>query len=1480
VPAGPVALEGLFHPQVVSWFAECVGEPTAVQRLAWPEVAAGHHVLVTAPTGSGKTLAAFLWALDRLLTGQWDGGRVRVLYVSPLRALNTDVQRNLLVPLVELDAAFRAAGAPAQPVRVATRSGDTPQEERQRLHRRPPEILITTPESLNILLTSRRGRVLLGGVELAILDEIHAVVGSKRGVHLITAIERLSSLAGEVQRLALSATVRPAERVARWLGGLAAGVGGEPASPRRVVVVDPHERPRLELRVQFPGAAIEGEGERPADVWAAVVAALGPSVRGNRSTLVFANSRRVVEKLTRLVNEAHGEGVVWSHHGSLAREVRAVVEERLKAGELRAIVATSSLELGIDIGALDEVILVQTPPSVTSAVQRIGRAGHRVGGTSRARFVPLVATDLVRAAVMARAVLDGEIEPVEPRSGGLDVLAQVIVSTVCGQSWRLDDLFNLVRRCDPYRTLPRRAFDLVVEMLAGRYSDHRLRELRPLVDVDRIDGTVRARPGAERTVYLAGGTIPDRGYFHLRVADSGALLGELDEEFVWERSVGDTFTLGVQAWRVESVTHNDVFVRPAGSRAALAPFWRAEERDRPFGLSEAIGSFLERAEAALDGEAFRLALEREYCLDRDAAAALIDLLQRQRAALGGRLPHRHRLVVERVVDPQGRGEGEQLVLHTLWGGRVNRPLALALAAAHERHRGAPLEVQHDDDCVLVSAAAPVDVAELMRAVAADGVEALVRSRLASSGFFGARFREAAACSLLLPREGFHRRTPLWLSRQRAKELLERTASLDDFPLVVEAWRTCLEDAFDLPALQRVLDDIVAGRIVISTVTTDVASPFAAHAVWKRTNELMYEDDVPGGPPGRARNDLLRELVFSSRLRPRLPRVAVTALEGKLQRLVPGYAPATPRDLLAWVIERVVIPVAEWQDLLAACRRDHALAEESIATAVGAKLATLTFAGERGPALVCAVEAIPRLERVLGVAFEVAAIADGVRPSRPPRRPSPVSVADVADPLTDLVAETVRFYGPIDPSFPATLLRLEDERWRQVLEELVASQRVVVDELVAGETGLQLCDSDNLERLLRSVRAAARPAFAPVALELLPAFLARWQQLATPASGPDDIAAALERLLAHPLPAESWEETILPARLEPYDPAWLDAVLARGSLEWGGCGRRRLTFRPAAGGDLVPLSDGHGTIAERAVALFPHGSGRFTLEELARHVGLPTAEVTRTLWELVWAGQVASDGFTVVREGIASAFTPAVPSASGPTSRLRFQRWQHSRPFAGRWYLADAPTPGDPLEEEELARERVRVLLGRYGVLFRELLTGELPPFRWGALFRSLRLMELSGEVLAGQFFAGVRGVQFAAPDAVRLLREGLPGAGVVWMSAIDPASPCGLGLEDVARRLPRRVAGSTLALEGTRLVALSERRGAALELFVAPDHRTLGDILRALTVQLERRVRPERSLTVTTINGEAAAASPYRRGLEALFHVTRDRGGLRLGRRY
>ncbi|HLE83099.1 MAG TPA: DEAD/DEAH box helicase, partial [Thermoanaerobaculia bacterium] len=605
----------LFHPVVQEWFAEEVGTPTDVQRRAWPEIAAGRHVLVTAPTGTGKTLTAFLWALDRFLTGALETGATRVLYVSPLKALNADIRRNLDEPLARLSARFREAGLAVPGVRALVRSGDTPQGERQKMLRRPPEILITTPESLNILLTSLGGRSLLGGLETVILDEIHAVAGTKRGTHLMTAVERLVPLSGEFQRIALSATVRPLATVAEFVGGLetlpATGPGaraGEAWSYRKrpVTVVRSEAEKVYDLRVRFPGSgdpSAPREEDPEASVWDRIVPELEKTIRRNRSTLVFANSRRTTEKLTRMVNAGQSEDLAYSHHGSLSREVRQVVEERLKRGELPAIVATSSLELGIDVGALDEVVLVQTPPTVASAIQRIGRAGHRVGAVSRGTLFPTHGRDFLSAAVVARAVLDREIEAVRPPEAPLDVLAQVILSMTATEAWDLEELFGTLRGMWPYRNLPRRHFDLVLEMLAGRYADSRIRELAPRVTVDRVEGTVRARPGVERLVYLSGGTIPDRGYYSLRVdtggAGEGPKIGELDEEFVWERLVGDTFTLGTQIWRVRRITHNDVFVEPGRGSAAMAPFWRADLRDREYFLAERIGRFLEAVEERL-----------------------------------------------------------------------------------------------------------------------------------------------------------------------------------------------------------------------------------------------------------------------------------------------------------------------------------------------------------------------------------------------------------------------------------------------------------------------------------------------------------------------------------------------------------------------------------------------------------------------------------------------------------------------------------------------------------------------------------------------------------------------------------------------------------------------------------------------------------------------------------------------------------------
>ena len=644
-PAEPLAP---FSPAVRSWFERRFGEPTAVQREAWPPIARGEHVLLTAPTGSGKTFAAFLWAVDRLLSGSWTGGAVRVVYVSPLRALGNDIRRNLTGPLEEL----RRLAPETAAVAVATRTGDTPEAERRRMLRHPPEILITTPESLNILLTSARGEGLLGEVRTVIVDEVHAVVDSPRGVHLISAVERLARLAGEVQRIALSATVHPADEVARWIGGATRPEdrADAPLRPRAVRVVAPAQTRRPELRVELPAAP-----DDPDSYWQSLTAALRRTVRRNRSTLVFANSRRTVEKVARMLNADADRPLAWSHHGALSREVRAVVEERLKAGTLSAIVATSSLELGIDVGAIDEVALVGTPTSAASTLQRIGRSGHTVGGTSRGVLYPLHRRDLLFAAAVARAAVAGELEPTRPVHGALDVLAQICLSIVCRRAWRADELYAFVTTFAPYRRLPRRHFDLVLEMLAGRYASTRLRSLRPLVRIDPVDGTVTARSGAERMIYLSGGTIPDRGYFRLRIEGSGSLLGELDEEFVWERSVGDAFTLGVQTWRVDRITSADVFVSPAGARAAMAPFWRAEEQDRPYVLAERVGRLLETLEPLLDDEEAARAELRRHHLGPAAVRALYELLLEQRARTGA-LPHRRRVVVEHTWPGDGRSD--------------------------------------------------------------------------------------------------------------------------------------------------------------------------------------------------------------------------------------------------------------------------------------------------------------------------------------------------------------------------------------------------------------------------------------------------------------------------------------------------------------------------------------------------------------------------------------------------------------------------------------------------------------------------------------------------------------------------------------------------------------------------------------------------------------------------------------------------------
>ena len=1415
-----------FHPSIQRWFADQYPAPTEVQQASWPLLASGQHALITAPTGSGKTLTAFLWSLSQFASGNYHTGQTKVLYISPLKALNNDIQRNLTTPLAQLTSAY---GFPQ--LKVQTRSGDTPQSERQRMLRTPPDILITTPESLGLLLTTRKGQIALSQVQTVILDEIHALVDNRRGASLMVNIERLADFAGEFQRIALSATVSPLEAVAEYVAGHTSQ-----GQLRQVQVVNTPGAKKIDFRITFPPDAKQA-AENGEKIWEPLSKSFKATIAGNTSTLFFTNSRRLAEKITLKINEEEPEPLAYAHHGSLAREVRTEVERRLKAGELKAIVATNSLEMGIDIGALDEVVLVQCPPSVSACLQRIGRAGHQVGEVSRGTLFPTHAHDFLEAAVLAQAIAARDIEPQQMMRGPLDVLAQLVISICANEPWPVDQLYRLITRAAPYHHLQREQFDQLIEMLAGRYSGSRIRELRTRLDFDRIQQTVKANRGAVLAMYNSGGTIPDRGYYQLRHADHGAVLGELDEEFVWEATVGQTFTLGTAAWQIKQITHNDVLVRPAPPDRAAPPFWRSEFFNRSLHFSNRITQYLEHVEGRLgnnDTQGLLDDLTETDGFDDIAAAELVDYLQRQRAHTRSELPHRHHLLVELVrtgpAGYHGPNDPQQVVLHTFWGGRLNQPWAMAIQAAWQARFDSKLEIHADNDAIVAQIEGELDPHVLLTLVTPANFAALLRVSLEQSGFFGARFRECAGRALLLTKAKFNQRLPLWMSRLQAKKLMTQVKSLENFPVMIETWRTCLDDEFDIPALLARLQELESGEIHWSFVETTSPSPFARNLTFGQVSRYMYADDTPEDDELSSLSaDVISQALHNDALRPRIEREVIQQFEAKRQRRFPGYEPSHPDDWSAWLKERILIPINELPETLPPL--DHLRWIE-----VG-KRRWATHA---------------ELEQGLYTC--------GLVPGE-----APANSFAVKELRTDLeiAREILSFYGPLSetdisqrlPSIPKGLFNV-DETFIQGL-------------LIAGDDTSYWCDAQNFESLMRFARAARRTEFAALPVAHLPGFWASHQQFGRRFE-PQSLLSVLERLRALPCAVSTWWYDLLPARLSGMQASVWDTEIPDYGFTWVGAGKEQIAVGFPE--DLELLSDSHATADFADSFVDPNAGYRF--EDLAQQQSISRNAFNDQWWQAVWQGGLHSDTFASIRIGLERKFTLQAPPAQISSRR----RMRMSAPgWPGNWLLPRSKSPLDALSRLEADKEIVRLLLDRYGWINREIVNRERLPYgaegktlRWRNAFRALRIIELSGEVLTGHFFQQLSGPQFITASAYAQLQN--PAApDSWWLAANDPASPCGLGLD--WPELPQRRANNYLSFSKNKLCAVIENGGKQIQYYVPPDDESL-PVVNAVLAHLVNYRRLH--VQIESINQVPARSSPYLSALQSQFEVASDHKSLTL----
>jgi ATP-dependent Lhr-like helicase len=1534
-----------FLPAVQGWFRQTFHAPTRPQVEGWPPIQRGDHTLILSPTGSGKTLAAFLWGINQLYGEVQDAEAanddesqdqgVRLLYISPLKALNNDVERNLRAPLAGIRRVAEEQGAPLPRLDVLVRTGDTPQTVRRRMVKHPPHVLITTPESLYLILTSPVARDMFRTVRTAIVDEIHTLVGNKRGVHLAVSLERVVELAGRpIQRIGLSATQRPLDEVARFLGGL------EPKEqhlvPRPVTVVDAGMVKEMDLEVV---TAVEDFSELPGgSIWPAIIPQVMDLIEAHRTTLIFSNSRRQAERAADRLNDLYlarqsgradgpealteggvvkaagfqGTGTVGgpfrAHHGSVSREARLSLEEALKEGRLPALVGTSSLELGIDIGAVDLVVQLQSPKGVARGLQRVGRSGHLVGQTSVGRLFATHREDLLDLAAIARAMVEGDVEPSYAPQNSLDVLAQQVVAMVGVEDWDVAALFDLVRHAYPYHRLTPDLYHSVLDMLTGRYPSTAFRELRPRIAWDRVHNRLTALPGSRLLAIRNGGTIPDRGSFGAYLADRKTRLGELDEEFVYETRAGDVFTLGASTWRVQEVTEDRVIVAPAPGHLPRMPFWKGDAPRRDFHLGQVYGRFRrELAERIVDSEADAVEwLRDEYSLDENSAQNAVTYVQHQIEVLGT-ISSDRTVIAELFTDPLG---DLRLVIHSCLGARVNSPWALALAQAFRDALGAQPEVMVNDDGILfrfleTDGDPPLDLVRTMGPVEAR--ERLLRE-LPNSAVFGAQFRMNAARALLLPAaRGRQKRTPFWLQRLRAKDLLAAAKGFEDFPIIVETYRDCLRDVLDLAHLEEVLGSIQRHEVEVVTVETVVPSPVAGSLLYDLIAKYMYEWDQPKAEQqmqallmGR---ELLSQVLDEASLPDLLRPEAVRDVDARLQHLADGTRARTPEELATLFLALGDLSVEE-----AAARSDGDAATWVEALAAQGRLVPLELGDD--PRYVLAEhqgaygDAFPPSPGICAPPAEEESAAAQVPGGEEVRR-------DEA--RRSILRRLVSTHGPL--SRDALLARYPwPAGWLDAaLHALVENGEVVAGQVTPGAPSLpEYCDRRNLERIHRTTLSILRKEVEPVAVYAYADFLVRWQHLhsAHRLSGPGGLVRLLQQMRGVPAPGVVWERDLLPLRVKDYEPGELEGLCQRGEVVWVASGGRdpgrarvRFFFRSEGHLFLPPEPEVSGEEGDRSpvaqqVLEFLKEEGASFTADLEEGTGLHGDELSAALVELTMAGLVTNDTLHALRQVLARGSEDDTrPRRSLSSLEAELAAWrQETRPattvrrqppgrarvhaakrtivrrierastlqWPGRWSLVHRIGAwGKELPFAARIERQARQLLQCYGVVTRQSLEGDTEGgWDWSALYPQFQLMEMRGEVRRGYFVQDLPGIQFALPEAVERLREWTRPdvAGMeelVLVNACDPANlfgPARTGNEDMNQdpaRFVRIPANYVVLLRGRPVLLLELGSEKVTSLPETPPDT----VRRALALVAGHVGHSPRRLMVKEWNGEMVLES-------------------------